>query len=204
MLRLGITGGIGSGKSIVARVFSTLGIPVYHADTAAKTLISADPALRTAIIGLLGEAAYQNNLPNKAFIATKIFGDQALLAAYNAIVHPAVIAFGENWFDQQEKAGHPYAIKEAALFFETGSTSGLDKIIGVFAPDSLRLHRAMKRDGVTKEEVIRRMSNQLDESLKMKLCDYVITNDDQHLVTPQVLRLHMQFLNKSPQVYSEN
>ncbi len=189
MLRIGITGGIGSGKSVVAKIFAELGIPVYDADTAAKRLLAENAPLRQAIIALLGPGAYEGQKPNRSYIAARVFSDPSLLAAYNAIIHPAVIAAGENWFAQQEANGFPYAIKEAALFFETGSAAGLYQVVGVYAPAALRIRRVMQRDGSSREDVLRRMASQLDESIKMKLCDQVVRNDDQVLVVPQVLAL---------------
>ncbi|WP_290793211.1 dephospho-CoA kinase [Flavihumibacter sp. UBA7668] len=187
MLKIGITGGIGSGKSMVARVFEHLGIPVYKADTAAKSLMNEDPALRTAITSLFGPEAYQNGELNRSYISSLVFNDRAKLDALNAIVHPATIQFGRDWMNRQSA---PYAIKEAALIFESGTQDELDYVIGVSAPLSLRIHRVMQRDQITREQVLQRMGNQLDESLKMKLCDFVIVNDDQQLVLPQVLSLH--------------
>lgn len=191
MLRIGITGGIGSGKSVVARVFENLGIPVYNADTAAKRLMETDAALREAIISLLGPEAYRGQKLNRPYISSKVFASAEVLEAYNAIIHPAVIAYGEKWFLQQTAA--PYAVKEAALFFETGTAGQLDSIIGVYAPTSLRIHRVLQRDHHSREEVINRMNSQLDENIKMRLCDHVVTNDDQRLVLPQVLALDALF-----------
>ncbi|MFT4022862.1 MAG: dephospho-CoA kinase [Flavihumibacter sp.] len=190
MLRIGITGGIGSGKSVVARVFENLGIPVYNADNAAKILMETDPSLREKITALFGSEAYENNRLNRAFIAARVFNNQEKLEALNAAVHPVVIRYGEEWFNRQSA---PYAIKEAALFFETGTAAQLDKVIGVYAPPTLRLRRVMQRDGLTREQIKSRMDKQIDESLKMRLCDHVILNDDQHLVIPQVLALDALF-----------
>lgn len=187
MLKIGITGGIGSGKSIVANVFEHLGIPVYKADTAAKSLMNEDPALRTAITSLFGPEAYQNGELNRSYISSLVFNDRAKLDALNSIVHPATIQYGKDWMNRQSA---PYVLKEAALIFESGTQDELDYVIGVSAPLSLRIHRVMQRDQITREQVLQRMGNQLDESLKMKLCDFVIVNDDQQLVLPQVLALH--------------
>jgi dephospho-CoA kinase len=187
MLKIGITGGIGSGKSMVAKVFEHLGIPVYKADTAAKSLMNEDPALRTAITSLFGPEAYQNGQLNRSYISSLVFNDRAKLDALNAIVHPATIQYGKDWMNRQSA---PYVLKEAALIFESGTQDELDYVIGVSAPLSLRIHRVMQRDQITREQVLQRMGNQLDESLKMKLCDFVIVNDDQQLVLPQVLALH--------------
>ena len=191
MLKIGITGGIGSGKSIVAKVFEHLDIPVYNADTAAKSLMEKDPALRASITELFGPEAYLNGTLNRSFISSLVFKDSRLLAALNALVHPATIQYGNEWMNRQSA---PYVIKEAALIFESGTQAELDYVIGVYAPQALRIHRVMQRDTVTREQVMQRMANQLDESLKMKLCDFVVMNDDQQLVLPQVLALHEKFL----------
>ena len=191
MLKIGITGGIGSGKSIVAKVFEHLDIPVYNADTAAKSLMEKDPALRASITDLFGPEAYLNGTLNRSFISSLVFKDPSLLAALNALVHPATIQYGNEWMNRQSA---PYVIKEAALIFESGTQAELDYVIGVYAPQALRIHRVMQRDTVTREQVMQRMANQLDESLKMKLCDVVVVNDDQQLVLPQVLALHEKFL----------
>lgn len=191
MLKIGITGGIGSGKSIVAKVFEHLDIPVYNADTAAKSLMEKNPGLRASITELFGPEAYLNGTLNRPFISSLVFKDSRLLAALNALVHPATIQYGKEWMNRQYS---PYAIKEAALIFESGTQDELDYVIGVYAPQALRIHRVMQRDTVTREQVMQRMANQLDESLKMKLCDVVVVNDDQQLVLPQVLALHEKFL----------
>ncbi|KYP14908.1 dephospho-CoA kinase [Flavihumibacter sp. CACIAM 22H1] len=191
MLKIGITGGIGSGKSIVSRAFEHLGIPVYNADTAAKRLMQEDPALRAQISALLGPETYQNGQLNRSFISSIVFKDRKKLDALNALVHPATIQYGKDWMRRQNA---PYALKEAALIFESGSQDELDYVIGVSAPTALRIHRVMQRDQVSREQVLQRMLSQLDESLKMKLCDFVIVNDDQQLVLPQVLALHARFI----------
>jgi dephospho-CoA kinase len=194
MLKIGITGGIGSGKSTVAKVFETLGIPVYYADGAAKKLMNEDEGLKAALLQAFGEETYINGQLNKGFLASKVFNDSEQLKKLNTIVHPIVIKDGEDWMLEQTT---PYAIKEAAIFFETGSAASLDFIIGVYAPQALRIHRVMNRDGVSRNDVLARMEKQLDESIKMKLCDFVITNDDEQMVLPQVLELRQKLLQLS-------
>ncbi len=190
MLKVGITGGIGCGKSMVAKVFEHLGIPVYNADTAAKSLMQNDPDLKASIIDLFGPEAYLNGLLNRSHISSIVFKDSKKLAALNALVHPATIKYGIDWMNRQTSS---YALKEAALIFESGSQDELDYVIGVYAPTAVRIHRVMQRDSISREQVLERMSNQIAESIKMKLCDFVIVNDDQHLVLPQVLRLNEIF-----------
>jgi dephospho-CoA kinase len=191
MLKVGITGGIGSGKSTVAKVFEVLGIPVYNADDASKKLMNTDDTLKEKIQLAFGKAAYTNGLLNRPYIASIVFNNPAQLALLNAIVHPATIKDAAGWMQRQSA---PYAIKEAALIFESGSQQTLDTVIGVYAPSALRIHRVMQRDKVSREEVINRMNKQIDETIKMRLCDYVICNDDQQLVIPQVVKLHEQLL----------
>lgn len=187
MLKVGITGGIGSGKSIVAKVFETLGVPVYYADTASKRLMNEDEDLKQKISKEFGETAYVNGPLNRSYLSSIVFNNPDKLAVLNAIVHPATIQDAEKWMQQQTT---PYAIKEAAIIFESGSQEYLDKIIGVYAPTALRIHRTMRRDNITREEVLSRMNKQIDEEIKMRLCDYVITNDEQQLIIPQVLKIH--------------
>ena len=192
--KVGITGGIGSGKSTVAQVFSTLGVPVYYADDAAKHIMNVAPAVKEAIIAIFGEEVYDGGTLQRKALSAKVFNDKDKLAQLNAIVHPATIRFGNEWLERQT---YPYAIKEAALLFETGTAAQLDFIIGVYAPDTLRIHRVMERDGVSRELVKQRMEKQIQEQIKMRLCDTVIVNNDQEMVIPQVLALHKQLLERA-------
>lgn len=194
MLRVGITGGIGSGKSIIARVFTNLGIPVYYADTAAKKLMETDPALQAAIHQQFGDQVYTDGKLNRANLAAIVFKDRQKLDRLNALVHPATLRDAENWMQGQKG---PYALKEAALIFESGSQAGLDYVIGVSAPQHIRIHRVMQRDGISRDDVLKRIDKQLDQSLVMRLCDYVIVNDDQQLVVPQVLKIHEELVSKA-------
>ena len=197
-LRIGITGGIGSGKSKVAELFRVLGIPVFDADREAKRIMDTDPELRSSIISLFGAATYPDGKLDRKYLADIVFKDPFKLEQLNALVHPVTIAAAENWSEAQTS---PYNVKEAALFFESGSAIGIDYMIGVYAPKHLRIKRVMDRDGVSREEVINRMNRQIEEELKMRLCDFVLMNDDHHLLIPQVLKLHEQFLSEtqSPQ-----
>ena len=193
-LRIGLTGGIGSGKSTVAKIFETLGIPVFDADTAAKNIMNEDEGLKQKITEAFGSKAYEDGKLNRKFIASIVFNDALKLEQLNAFVHPATIASAHEWASKQTA---PYTVKEAALFFESGSAAGIDYIIGVYAPQHLRIQRVTQRDNVSREEVLSRLNKQIDEEMKMKLCDFVITNDEQHLLIPQVIALHEKFIQLS-------
>jgi len=190
-LRVGLTGGIGSGKSTVAGIFKVLGIPVFDADATARNIMNEDEALKEKIIATFGEASYQEGKLNRKYIANIVFNDAFKLEQLNALVHPATIAAAERWMQQQHT---PYAIKEAALFFESGSAAGTDVIVGVFAPQALRIQRVMERDGVGRQEVLARMGRQIDDEIKKLLCDFVIINDEQQMLLPRLLQLHSALL----------
>ncbi|MBL0359205.1 MAG: dephospho-CoA kinase [Chitinophagaceae bacterium] len=191
MLRVGITGGIGSGKSTVARIFEVMGIPVYYADDASKKLMNEDESLKQTIQQHFGSDTYSNGILNRKHLSSLVFNNAEKLALLNSIVHPATIKDAEEWMMKQTS---PYAIKEAALIFESGAQEHLDKVIGVYAPTAVRINRVMQRDHINRDEVISRMNNQVPDEIKMRLCDYVIANDEQELLTPQVLKLHEQLL----------
>ena len=194
MLRIGLTGGIGSGKSTIAKVFEVLGIPVYYADDAAKNLMNKDEALRKKIIHHFGEDSYTaDGKLNRSFIAKIVFNNNEKLALLNALTHPAVLHDSEEWLLKQTA---PYTLREAALIFESDIYKYLDYVIGVSAPEELRIARTMKRDKVSKEEVLKRMKNQMEEKIKMEKCDFLIFNDEVQMVIPQVLELHQQLLLK--------
>jgi dephospho-CoA kinase len=186
---IGLTGGIGSGKSTVAKIFAQLGIPVLDADATAKAIMNEDRSVETKLIELFGEDAYKENQLNRPYIAQLVFEDAFKLQQLNAIIHPITIQYAKDWASKQSA---PYVIKEAALFFESGSSEGVEKIIGVTAPKHIRIQRVMQRDQMTREDVIKRMEHQLEDSLKMKLCDWVIQNDDMHLLIPQILAIHQE------------
>jgi len=194
MLKVGVTGGIGSGKSTVCQVFHTLGIPVFSADEAAKWLMENDAALVHNITALFSSEAYIDGKLNRPFIAAVAFREPEKLQQLNAITHPATIQYARDWMAQQTTA---YAIKEAAIFFESGSNKDVDVMIGVYAPSDLRMQRAMQRDGATREKIEARMAQQMNEEEKMKLCDYVIVNDNIQAIIPQVLSLHEKLLAKA-------
>lgn len=190
MLKIGLTGGIGSGKSTVAKIFETLGIPVYYADAEAKRLMNSSETLKKVIRQNFGEATYENDQLNRKYLAGIVFNNPEKLELLNALIHPVTINDAEQWMQQQSA---PYSIKEAALLFESGAAENLDFIVGVYAPQALRIKRVMKRDGLTTDEIMKRINRQVNEEMKMKLCDFVITNNEQELLVPQVLKLHQHF-----------
>ena len=187
MLKIGLTGGIGSGKTTIAKMFTVLGIPVFDADSVAKKIMNEDEDLKKKVIELFGNEAYTVNGLNRKFIADIVFKDAHKLQQLNTIVHPVTIAAAAVWMNNQTTA---YAIKEAALMFESGAYSHLDFIIGVHAPLPLRIQRIMERDGASSEEIVARINRQMNEEIKMKRCHFVIENDEQKAVLPQVIALH--------------
>jgi dephospho-CoA kinase len=191
MLSIGLTGAIGSGKSTVARIFETLGIPVYYADNVAKRLMQENLQLIDKITNVFGASAYKNGLLNRKFISDIVFSDEAKLKELNAIVHPATLADAELWINAQSS---PYIIKEAALLFESGSNQMLDYIIGVQANTELSIQRVIQRDHVTEQDVLSRMQKQMDVKEKLSKCDFIILNDETKALIPQVLELHEKFL----------
>ncbi len=190
MIKIGLTGGIGSGKTTVAKIFEVLGIPVYYADDAAKHLMNTDPGLKEQIIKNFGENSYINGELDRKHIAAIVFNEKAKLELLNSLTHPATIRDAEEWMKKQNS---PYIIKEAALLFESGANRSVDQVVGVYAPLPLRIQRTMQRDRITEEDVLKRVSRQMDEEEKIKRCDHVIINDEDQLLVPQVLNLHKKF-----------
>ena len=191
MLRVGLTGGIGSGKSTVAKIFESLGIPVYYADDAAKQIMNTDEELKGALIKNFGDKVYKEGLLDRAWLGSIVFADKEKLALLNSLTHPITIRDADRWMEKQQS---PYTIKEAALLFESRANEHLDHIIGVYAPQELRIRRVMARDKVTEAEVLKRINRQMNEEEKMKRCDSVIVNDEKQPVIQQVLALHEKFL----------
>ena len=191
MLKIGITGGIGSGKSTAAKIFEILGVPVYYADEAAKRLMNEDKDLKENLIKIFGNSIYTDGLLNRPVLASMVFNDREKLTKLNSMVHPATIKDAENWMQQQIT---PYALKEAALIFESGGNKILNKVIGVYSPANLRIQRVIERDKIDRSAVIARMDKQMNEDEKMNLCNYVIKNDELNMLIPQVLFLHEELL----------
>ena len=184
---VGLTGGIGSGKTFVSELFSKLGVPVYISDKKAKKLMHTDKKLIHSITKLFGKKAYVNNNLNREYIASKVFTDKKLLEKLNAIVHPAVANDFNKW---KAKQNSKFVIKEAAILFETGSYKTCDKIILVTAPEAIRIERVRKRDNVTERTVKDRMNNQWPDNQKKMLSDYVINNINRKETEDIVLKIN--------------
>jgi len=190
MLKIGLTGNIGSGKTTVSKVFEVLGVPVFYADDAAKSVMVSDPLLIAGIKSTFGNSSYfDDGTLNRKHIAGIVFNDAAQLAKLNALVHPATFRAFDEWV-KNVKAGVPYVLKEAALLFESDSYKMCDYSITIQAPFETRIKRVMQRDHLTREEIESRESKQFSEEKKSTLADFIIVNDDVQLVIPQVLELH--------------
>jgi dephospho-CoA kinase len=194
MLKVGITGNIGSGKTTVSKIFEVLGIPVFYADDAAKSVMVNDPILIDAIKSTFGKASYfDDGTLNRKHIAAIVFNNEAELDKLNAIVHPATFRAFHNWLQKQKDA--PYVLKEAALLFESDSYKMCDKTIMVTTPLEMRIKRVVLRDNLPEEEILKREARQFTEEKKLQLADYVINNNEKEPVIPQVLKLHELFLS---------
>jgi dephospho-CoA kinase len=192
MLKIGITGNIGSGKTTVSKVFEVLGIPVFNADDAAKSVMVTDDELINGIKSAFGQISYfDDGTLNRKHIAEIVFNDKKQLAKLNSLVHPATFRAFDAWV--KSISGIPYVLKEAALLFESDAHKFCDYTIMVKAPLETRIKRVMERDGVTRDEVEKRESNQFPEEKKARLANYIIVNDDKQLLIPQVLELHRVF-----------
>ncbi len=192
---IGITGGIGSGKTTVCNIFETLDVPIYYADQEAKRIISINPAVKKQIKLLLGTDSYfKNGKPNKTYIASKIFSDKSLLDSMNKIVHPAVQTDVERWVETIKASSNAtYVLKEAALLVENKSYKHLDALIVVTCPENIRIKRVMERDQVTEDAVLARIKNQLPEEEKVRVADYIINNDGSMPLIPQVWEIHRKY-----------
>ncbi len=187
MLKVGITGGIGSGKSTVCRVFSVLGIPVFESDKIARELMNTDTEIKQQLVDLFGTAVYlPDHTINRKYLAGIVFNNPSLLAQLNTIVHPVV---RKTFFDWCEKQQTPYIIHEAAILFESGFYKMMDKTITVITSEHERIQRVMKRDGITLEMVNERIKNQWNDQQRMELADFVIGNNDDELVIPQIIEI---------------
>jgi dephospho-CoA kinase len=194
MLKIGLTGNMGSGKTTVAKVFEILGIPVFYADDAAKKAMATDGILIKEIKAAFGEQAYfEDGSLNRKHIAAIVFNNDGELKKLNAIVHPATFRAFDEWVKDIKNV--PYVLKEAALLFESNSYKMCDYSIMVQAPLEIRINRVMKRDRISRAEVESRNTHQFSEEKKTALSNYIIKNDDTELVIPQVLEMHHKFLS---------
>jgi len=191
-LKIGVTGGIGSGKSLVCSIFELYQIPVYYADDRAKGLMVSDISLVGEIVNLFGREAYlESGQLNRQNISEQIFNDKELLIKLNSLVHPAVHQDVSSWFQKQKS---PYAIEEAALIIESGNHRAFDHIILVSAPTELRIDRVMKRNNLNRNSVLGRVNNQSTEQYKRKFADIEIINDGKHSLVQQVAHFHHKLL----------
>lgn len=195
-LQIGVTGGIGAGKSVVCQIFQALGIPVYEADGRAKWLTEHDPILKADITRVLGHNAYDAlGRYNRAWVASQVFANPILLGQLNNVIHPRVLSDTNAWVN--EHSDKPYVMKEAALMRAAGDGNSLTKVIVVRAPIDVRIERIRKRDPHrSEEEILNIINRQISDEERLRIADYVIDNDERQLLLPQVLRLHEEFLHQ--------
>jgi dephospho-CoA kinase len=195
-LKIGVTGGIGSGKTVICRIFQSLGVPTYDADSRARYILNNNPALKSQILELFGKNAYTSTGLNNVWIAQHVFNDEDKLHQLNSLVHPLVGKDFEEWSNRN--SDNPYVIKEAALLYESGSYQDLDKVVVVVAPESLRIKRVLLRDKHRTEDQVKAiLKRQWSEEDKIAKADFLIRNNDKELVIPQVLELHENLLELS-------
>jgi dephospho-CoA kinase len=193
MVVVGLTGGIGSGKTTLAKYFESLGVPIFMADDEAKSLMNSSKIIKRQLTELFGESAYKDGELNRSYLASKIFTEKALLSKMNAIVHPRVASHFKKWIAKQDA---PYVIKEAAIIFENNLESQYQFIITVIADEALRIERVMQRDSANKERIKAVIKNQLPDEVKMDKSDFVITNNDLNLAKTQAADIHEQILKR--------
>jgi len=191
MIIVGLTGGVGSGKTTISKCFKTFGVPVYIADDEAKALMNRSKVIKRKLIELFGESAYRDGKLNRPFLASKIFTEKELLLKMNAIVHPKVASHFKRWLKKQNA---PYVIKEAAIIFENKLESQYHYIITVIADEDLRIKRVMKRDNTSIEKIEAIIKNQLSDAEKIKKSDFVITNNDLDSANKEATEIHYQIL----------
>lgn len=189
---IGITGGIGAGKSLVSKIFQTLGIPVFNADDTAKSLIETDPELKNDIIQLFGNEAYIENKYNRKYIANRVFYESSLLQKLNNLVHPKVREHANYWLSSQEKL--PYYLYEAALMKAAGDGNLFNKVIVVFSPIYLRIERIKARDNRTEAEILAIINKQISDEERVKIADFQIFNDEKASIIKQVMELHKHWI----------
>ena len=194
-LLIGVTGGIGSGKSMVCRLFECLDVPIYYADSRAKWLTNNDPEIREKVVALLGNEAYDSaGQYNTRFVASSVFQNEPLLKELNAIIHPVVLRDTKAWVAQQAEA--PYVVKEAAIMAKAGQSNAVDYVVVVEAPVELRIQRILQRDKRTEQEIRAIIERQVSDESRREIADYVVNNNDASELIPQVLHLHEIFLKR--------
>ena len=195
MLKVGITGGIGAGKTLITGIFQSLGIPVYDSDSEAKKILS-DEQVKSKLQNYFGEKIFDKNQNiDKKKIAEIVFNDPESLKYINLLIHPLVREHFKTWYQTQNS--NPYIIFEAAILFESGFNKDVDKTITIYAPEEVRISRIKKRDGMSEQEVLQRMKNQMKDEEIIKLSDFIIYNDGEHFVIPQVLKIHKEIIGQS-------
>lgn len=192
MFKVGITGGIGSGKSTVCRLFTERGVAVYDTDATAKRLMAEDEALKRGIVARFGAESYRDGVLNRPYLAERVFGDDKEREALNGLVHPAVIADFERWAEEQQGE---YVVLESAILFEAGLDKHLDRVVAVLAPEALRVERAMKRDGATRAQILSRMAAQLDDDTLSRRADVSVVNIFEEELEQIVQELDFRFKN---------
>ncbi len=195
MQRIGLTGGIGCGKTLVSRVFSFLNVPVFEADEVGRELLDKDPQTIEKVTRLLGRGVYRTGTLDRKTVSELVFKKKEVLKRLNEIIHPAVFREFQKW--SQSQTGSPYLIMEAAIIFESGADAYLDAVICISAPEDLRILRVVNRDGVEPALVRDRINNQMTEKEILKRSDHVIINDDRTLVLPQILTIHKKLMSEA-------
>jgi dephospho-CoA kinase len=190
-MKLGVTGGIGSGKTSVCRVFSTLGVPIFSADAEAKRIMENDNGIIFRLNSIAGKDLYPGGILDRAELAALIFNDNTLLEKVNSLVHPLVLDHFRKWENEQYS---PYVIMEAAILFESGASKLVDRIAVVVAPAEERISRVIHRNNLTRDQVLQRMRNQIDDETRIKLSDYVIHNAENDMIIPAILKIHEELL----------
>ncbi len=194
MIKIGLTGNMGSGKSTVAKIFNILGVPIFYADTEAKQILDQQSIINELSYRFGNQIIHPKGVIDRKKLASIVFQDESSLDFLNKLIHPEVAEAFDIWLEQHKSS--PYVIHEAAILFESGFNKFMDKIIYVYSPESLRIDRIIKRDKLSKTDVLKRMNNQWDDQIKIKRSDHIIENGLDNLLIPQVLKIHNHYLNK--------
>ncbi len=192
VFKLGVTGGIGSGKTTVCKVFNILGIPVFSADFEARLIMDNNPSVKNNINSAVGRDMYQNGLLDRAELASMIFNDKTLLSKVNSIVHPVVF---ESFIAWSAKQTAPYVIMEAAILFESGASKLVDRVLTIVTPMEERIERMLRGNKLTRQQILERINNQTDDDTRVRNSDYVIYNSENDLILPAILKVHEEIIN---------